>query len=331
MSAVSVVVVACSATTTRSSSPTQASSGTVVASSATPTTQLPNRWTIAANAAVSSPDGSAGPFDLQLESPVELSDLSKPTRLSMRATASKPGLAVFRAEVFTARLLSLGTLDVVGPGCPENYSFAELPTCSADPAIVPIGVTYADLGASKPTGSVFPSTAIPLLLITDALHSGTYHLDEDGVWYPADQQQASRQIHVGIDFTVASSANSNSTVTASTCFDKFMNEYQPDQVVPVVPADAQIVSVWLSPWPEGPQTQLSISDVTPVLHNAFTRIVGLIPNPLPTASQQTCCNGAVVVLLYTNDANAVYGPCELPDPLKDIPTAIDQALRAANP
>lgn len=227
----------------------------------------------------------------------------------MRATSSTPGLAVFRAEVFTARLPGVGTLDVVGPGRPENYPFAESPTCSADPLMVPIGVDNADLGASKPTGSVIPSTAIPLLLITDALHSGTYRLDEDGVWYSADQQQAtdSRQFHVGIDFTVTSSANSNSTVTHSTCFDKFMNEYQPDQVVPVIPANARIIGVMLSPWPEGPGEEITVSDGTPVLQNAFTRIVSLIPSPLPAASPQTCCNGNVVMILYTNDARRSTG------------------------
>lgn len=251
----------------------------------------------------------------------------------MRATSETPGLAVFRAEVFTARLRSLGTLDVIGPGCPENYPFAESPTCSADSVMVPIGVNYVDLGASKPTGSVIPSTAIPLLLITDALHPGTYRLDEDGVWYAADQQQASdsRQFHVGIDITVTSSANSNSTATHSTCFDKFMNEYQPDQVVPVVPADAQIISVTLNPWPEGPGAQITVSDPTPVLQNAFTRVVSRIPNPLPAASPQTCCNGDMVVILYSNDASAIYGPCELPDALKDVPPLVEQAVRASKP
>lgn len=251
----------------------------------------------------------------------------------MRATSNTPGLAVFRAEVFTARLPSLGTLDIVGPGCPENYPFAKSPTCSADPVMVPIGVSYADLGAPKPTGSVIPSTAIPLLLITDALHSGTYHLDEDGVWYSVDQQQAgdSRQFHVGIDFTVTSSANSNSTVTHSKCFDTFMNEYQPDQVVPVVSADAQIISVTLSPWPEGPGSQITVSDQSPVLQNAFTRIVNLIPNPLPAASSQTCCNGDVVFIQYSNDEHAIYGPCELPDELKDVPPVMAEAIRAAKP
>ena len=70
--------------------------------------------------------------------------------------------------------------------------------------MVPIGVSYADLGASKPTGSVIPSTAIPLLLITDGLRSGTYLVDESGVWQPLSQQGSNdlQPFNVTIDFTV---------------------------------------------------------------------------------------------------------------------------------
>ena len=145
------------------------------------------------------------PFELQVNSPVVLSDLTQPTTLSMRATANAPGLIIVKAEVFTARLHGVGNLDVVGPGCPANYREVEAPSCSADPLIVPIGVNYLDLGVSKPTGAVISSTAIPLVLITDALRSGTYHLgDESGVWQPATDQGSTdlQPFDVKIDFTV---------------------------------------------------------------------------------------------------------------------------------
>lgn len=91
-----------------------------------------------------------------------------------------------------------------GPGCPENYSFVESPGCSADPVIVPIGVNYGDPGATGPTGSVIPSTAIRLVLITTDLRSGTYHLADSGVWQPVNRQQTYQLEHVdlAIDFTV---------------------------------------------------------------------------------------------------------------------------------
>ena len=154
--------------------------------------------------AVSSPDGVA-PFDVDVNSPVVLSDLAQPTTLSIRATANEPGLVIFSAEAFTARLHDVGTLDVVGPGCPADYREVQAPSCSADPVIVPMGVNYVDLGVSKPTGFVIPSTAIPLVLITDALRSGAYHLrDGSGVWQPVTDQGSLdlQPFEVTIDFTV---------------------------------------------------------------------------------------------------------------------------------
>ena len=207
--AVLVAVSACSGTSktseTSASSTVQSSSST--STSGASTSVRPTKWTIAIDVSVSSPNGEA-PFDLQVNSPIVLSDLAQPTTLSMRATANSPGLVVFRAEVFTTRLHGTGTLDVVGPGCPASYPFAQAPTCSADPVIVPIGASYADLGASKPTGSVIPSTAIPLVLITNALRSGTYHMsDGSGVWQVVGEQGSNLQaFDVTIDFTVTGPA-----------------------------------------------------------------------------------------------------------------------------
>lgn len=208
--AVVVAVAACSGTSTTP----QSSVSSTVQSSSRPftsgvsTSVPPTRWTIAIDVSVSSSDGEA-PFGLQVDSPVVVSDLAQPTTLSLRATANAPGLVVFRAEVFTTRLHGAGTLDVVGPGCPASYPFAESPTCSADPVMVPIGVSYNDLGASKPTGSVIASTAIPVMLITDALRSGTYHLSDDsGVWQPVGGQRPNdlQAFDVSIDFTVTGPA-----------------------------------------------------------------------------------------------------------------------------
>lgn len=158
---------------------------------------------MAISASVSSPNSEV-PFHLDVNSPIAVTDLAQPTTVSMRATANAPGLVIIRAEVFTARLRGAGTLDVVGPRCPADYSNVESPSCSADPVIIPIGVSYGKVGASGPTGSVIPSMAIPLVLITTGLRSGTYHLVDSGVWQPVNQGQTSRleQVDLAIDFTV---------------------------------------------------------------------------------------------------------------------------------
>lgn len=162
----------------------------------------PTQWTIAIVVTVSSPDGEA-PFNLQLDSPVVLRDVAQTTTITMRATANSPGLAVFSAEVFTTRLHGAGTLDVVGPGCPATYPFAESPACSADPLMVPIGVSYQDFTGPKPTGQAILSTAVQLLLIADALRSGTYHLADSGFWQVAsDRSFPGRAVNISIDFTV---------------------------------------------------------------------------------------------------------------------------------
>ena len=158
------------------------------------------------NVVVSTPDGKP-PFDLLVESPTVLSDLSRPTTFSMRATAKAPVLVVFNDEVFTASLHDAGTLDVIGPGCPPGYRNAANPSCSADPLMIPIGVTYGELDGPKPTGSVIDSTAITLVLVTDRLRSGTYHLTATGIWRLAtDNTFAPDPVTVVVDFTVTGPA-----------------------------------------------------------------------------------------------------------------------------
>lgn len=203
--AVLAAVSACSGTTSTTSDSSVSltvQSASSTSSASTSTSVRPTRWTIAINVAVTSPEGKA-PFDLQVDSPVVLSDLAQPTTLSMRATATDPVLVIFRAEVLTARLQGAGTLDVVGPGCPATYNFAESPGCSADPVSLTIGDTSSDVTAPKPTGSVIPSNAIPVVLITEGLRSGMYHLVASGVWQPNEQgRYALRPFDITIDFTV---------------------------------------------------------------------------------------------------------------------------------
>jgi hypothetical protein len=56
---------------------------------------------------------------------------------------------------------------------------------------------------------VIPSTAIPLVLITNAVRSGTYRLtDESGVWQPVTEQGSNelQSFDVTIEFTVTGPA-----------------------------------------------------------------------------------------------------------------------------
>ncbi len=133
-----------------------------------------------------------------------LSDLTQPTTLTLRAIANEPELVVFNAEVFTARLHGVGTLDVIGPVCPLDYSFVRAQECAADPAIMPIGVTYADLTGPKPTGPAFPWTDIRLVLVTGDLRAGTYHLvEESGQWRRVSEDtSALRPLKIDINFSV---------------------------------------------------------------------------------------------------------------------------------
>ena len=192
-------VAACSSSSATTSSPAPSATQS---STSTDTSLRPTSWTISIDIVVSTPDG-APPFDLQVDSPLVLSDLTQPTTLTMRATAATPVLVVFNATVFTARLHGVGTLDVIGPVCPLSYSFVEGTDCAADPAVLPIGVTYADVAGPKPTGPAITSTAIRLVLLTAALQSGTYHLADSGSWRSAsDTSPELHPVAITIDFTV---------------------------------------------------------------------------------------------------------------------------------
>ena len=100
-------------------------------------------------------------------------------------------------------ILLASDIDVIGPVCPLSYSFVEGTDCAADPAVLPIGVTYADVAGPKPTGPAITSTAIRLVLLTAALQSGTYHLADSGSWRSAsDTSTELHPVAITIDFTV---------------------------------------------------------------------------------------------------------------------------------
>ena len=164
-------------------------------------TSRPSSWTITITVAVSSP-GSDAPFELHVDSPVTIADVQEPVSLILRATARIPVVVQFGPNVFTARLAGAGALDVVGPICQERFSFTP-PTqsCAADPAIVPIGVSYGDVATPKATGPVISSTAIHLLLRAGALQSGTYRLVEAGRWRVASEGTLDlHPVSITIDF-----------------------------------------------------------------------------------------------------------------------------------
>ena len=276
----------------------------------------PTRWTIDVKVAVSTPSGET-PFRLGVDTPVVVSDLTKPTTLILRATADAPVLALFNATMFTARLQDSGTLDLSGPAC--QLEFALKGQCSADPVILTVGIPYADIPGPRPTGQAIDGTAIRVTIEGDALSPGSYHLMESGSWRFANDATAKpNPVEVSVDFDVKGPAFWPRTLR-SKCFDSFMNDYQPDQVVPDIPNDVRAVAFELSPWPEGPGVTVNSSNSNAAIAKAFTKAAELVRAPLPNAVPQSCCNKTLLIINFSNGADAKYGPCELPSVLQSLP------------
>ena len=252
-----------------------------------------------------------------VDTPVVVSDIANPTTLTMRATANVPVLALFNATMFTARLQDSGTLDLSGPAC--ELDLALKGQCSVDPAILTVGASYAEVSGPKPTGQAIEGTAIRVILVTDAMAPGSYHLDESGSWQLVnDTTTRLKPVEVSLDFDVKGPASVSKTLR-SKCFDSFMNDYQPDQVVPQIPNDVRVVAFELSPWPEGPGVTVNSSDSGAATVSAFRKAAALVSTPLPMPVPQSCCNRTMLIIKFSDDAAARYGPCELPSVLQRLP------------
>ncbi len=180
------VVIAVSCSGAGGAAPTPSTRPIKPTDRASPTTILAplSTWSVTITATVTTPAGEA-PFELRSSSPVTFRSLDQPVIATLVATAPEPLLISGSSDIFSARLSGTGVLDVAGPVCVESgAAFARRP-CAGDPAVLPVGISYKDVTASKPTGPVLDATRLRIALDAKALQPGSYVLQEDVNWVPA--------------------------------------------------------------------------------------------------------------------------------------------------
>ena len=149
----------------------------------------PTDWTIRVTVAAQRDDGEPAPFELRATAPAVMQSLDELVTMTLLATAPQPVVISGGPDMLSGRLQGPGRLDVAGPVC--VMASAVVPPrrpCSADPAVLPIGITYGEIASSsKPTGPVLDALSIPLVLGVAALRAGRYTLTEPVQWFAPDK------------------------------------------------------------------------------------------------------------------------------------------------
>ena len=130
-------------------------------------------------------DDGSEPFTLRSAYPVTFTAVDDPVIATLEATAPEPLLVTGGPEIFSAHLTGAGVLDIAGPTCVDEGVRFKREFCSADPSIIPIGTTYKDATASKPTGPVLDAKYLRLALDARALQPGVYSFQEQVNWVSA--------------------------------------------------------------------------------------------------------------------------------------------------
>jgi hypothetical protein len=93
----------------------------------------------------------------------------------------------------------------------------------------------------------------------------------------------------------------------------------PEQTLPTAQHPGEIVAFGVQVYPEGVGARVGSEagkPMTPELTAAFEAAKALVPDPLPAPIPPSCCSsGRALFIFFADGETAIYGPCNLPEPL----------------